>query len=84
MAMARCYPDPNWTGLRTAISVVHGIDSSAILCGAGTMELIGAISRCYLGEGDRALVSEYGYAFFKTAALSVGACCDSALSMSSQ
>lgn len=73
LAAARLYPDPDWTVLRAAIARVHGLDPERILCGAGSMELIAGLLRCYAGPGDRVLSSRYGYAFFRTAALAAGA-----------
>ena len=35
------YPDPEWPDMRTAIAEVHELDPTRILCGAGSMELIG-------------------------------------------
>lgn len=64
---ARLYPDPDWRGLRAAISEVHGVDPVQILCGAGSMELIAALAAVYLGPGLRGLTSAYGYLFFRTA-----------------
>lgn len=62
------YPDPNWTDLRSAIALQHGLNPDTILCGAGSMELIGALMRAYAGPGDQILASEYSYAFFSTMA----------------
>lgn len=73
MKQAHLYPDPDWTDLRSAISEVHGIPPQSILCGAGSMELIGALAAAYLGPGDRALTAQYGYAFFATATRLAGA-----------
>lgn len=63
------YPDPDWTALREAIGEVHGIEADMILCGAGSMELIGALAAAYLGPGDTALTTQHGYLFFRTAAM---------------
>ncbi len=73
LASARLYPDPDWTELRAAIAEVHALDPELILCGAGSMELIACLVRCFAGRGDRVLSSRYGYAFFRTAALAAGA-----------
>ena len=62
------YPDPDWTDLRNAISQEHGLTPDTVLCGAGSMELIGALMRAYAGPGDQILASEYSYAFFSTMA----------------
>jgi histidinol-phosphate aminotransferase len=76
LASAALYPDPDCTGLRTSIAAVHGLDPQSILCGSGSMELISAVGRAYLAPGDRALTSAYGYLYFRTAALLIGAAVD--------
>ncbi|WP_282608527.1 histidinol-phosphate transaminase [Pelagibius sp. Alg239-R121] len=78
LASSRLYPDPDWTELCQAIAQVHALPPQQILCGAGSMELIGCLVRCYCGPDNRVLSSEYGYAFFRTAALAVGAAYDAA------
>jgi histidinol-phosphate aminotransferase len=67
LADAQLYPDPDWHDLRAAIAEVHHIDPALILCGSGSMELIAALATAYLGPGDRALTTAYGYLFFRTA-----------------
>ncbi|MDP7546696.1 MAG: histidinol-phosphate transaminase [Alphaproteobacteria bacterium] len=61
------YPDPEWTDLRNAISEIHGLDPVNILCGAGSMELIGCLVWAFAGTGDEVLGTEYGYAFVASA-----------------
>ncbi len=72
------YPDPDWSHLRAAIADVHGVDPGLLLCAAGSMELLSATARAYLGPGDRALMPAYGYLFFETAARLAGASVDRA------
>lgn len=67
LASSALYPDPDWSDLRSAIGEVHRAALEAILCGAGSMELIGCIVQCFAGSGDEVLASEYSYAFFRTA-----------------
>jgi len=67
------YPDPDWTDLRTAIADVHGLERNMILCGAGSMELIGCLVRAFSGPGDEVLGTQYGYAFVALAAAQAGA-----------
>lgn len=67
------YPDPDWTALRAAIAQVHGVAGAHILCGAGSMELIGALIRAFAGPGDAVLGSAHGYLFAQTASQQVGA-----------
>lgn len=73
LSSARLYPDPDWTDLRAAITRVHGVAPERILCGAGSMDLIAGLLRCYAGPGSSVLSSQYGYAFFRTATLAAGA-----------
>lgn len=67
------YPDPDWRDLRAAIAQVHGLAADSILCGAGSMELIGALVRAYAGPGEAVLGSAYGYLFAATACQQAGA-----------
>ncbi|WP_170791720.1 pyridoxal phosphate-dependent aminotransferase [Ruegeria lacuscaerulensis] len=67
------YPDPEWPDLRAAIADVHGLDPARILCGGGSMELIGCLIRAYAGLGDQVLGTDFGYAFVSTAAAQVQA-----------
>ncbi len=67
------YPDPDWKELRAVIAVTHGLDPETILCGAGSMELIGCLIRAFAGPGDRVLGTEYGYAFVASASAQVAA-----------
>jgi histidinol-phosphate aminotransferase/N-methylhydantoinase B len=53
LPLAAMYADPDWVELRRAIAAVHAIDSTQILCGAGSMELIAALStRNWFGYGN--------------------------------
>ena len=62
------YPDTEWSDLRSAIGDVHQLDSSRILCGAGSMELINVIIRTFAGPADDVVGTEYGYGYVRTAA----------------
>lgn len=73
MADLPLYPDPEWPELRAAIADVHGLGPTRVLCGAGSMELIGCLIRAYAGPGDRVLGTDYGYAFVSSAAAQVQA-----------
>jgi len=67
------YPDPDWRDLRAAIAGVHDLSAERILCGAGSMELIGALIRAYAGPGDTVLGTAHGYLFVATACSQAGA-----------
>lgn len=68
LSSAQLYPDPDWGELRSALSEVHGIPATGILCGNGSMELIGCLALAFAGEGAAVLAPAHGYPFFKTAA----------------
>ncbi len=67
------YPDPEWPDLRGAIAETHGLEPETILCGAGSMELIGCLIRAFAGAGDQVLGTDYGYAFVASASAQVQA-----------
>ena len=66
------YPDPDWRALRGAIANVHGVDPAHVICGNGSLDLIGCLARAYLGPGDAALAPAHAYPFFRTATRSTG------------
>lgn len=70
---AHLYPDPDWTALRQALAAQHGVEADAILCGSGSLDLIGCIARTYLQPGTAALAPAHAYPFFATATRSTGA-----------
>lgn len=67
------YPDPDWTELRTALSQLHDIDASTILCGAGSMELIQCLAHAWLDTSKTVVTTKYAYAFIKTVSQYTGA-----------
>ncbi|WP_224380132.1 aminotransferase class I/II-fold pyridoxal phosphate-dependent enzyme [Roseovarius carneus] len=62
------YPDPDWTDLRAALGDLHAITAEGILCGTGSLDLIGCLMRAVAGSGRAVLSSAHAYPFFKTAA----------------
>lgn len=73
LQQAALYPDPDWRALRGAIAGVHPVAEEEILCGAGSMELVGAVIRAYAGPGDKVLGTQFGYLFVATATQQAGA-----------
>src|SRR5262249_42758374 len=67
------YPEADAAALRHAIAAAEGLDPDRIICGAGSMELLSLLAQAYLGPEDEALISQYGYVFFRTVAQQVGA-----------
>lgn len=73
LTQSALYPDPDWTDLRRAIAAAHPVAEDQVLCGAGSMELIGALVRAFTGPGDEVLGTQYGYAFLAAATQQAGA-----------
>ena len=67
------YPNAGCTTLREAIAEVHGLDTSRIVCGSGSDELIGLLIGAYTEPGDEVLYSEHGFLMYKIYAQSYGA-----------
>lgn len=72
LADQRLYPDPDWRRLRHAIAQTHALDPDSLLCGAGSMELIGSLIRAFSGPGDEVLAPQYGYLYVATACRQAG------------
>lgn len=68
LADGALYPDPDWTALRHAIAAHHGLNPDDILCGSGSLDLIGSIARIFSGPGRAVLAPAHAYPFFRTAA----------------
>ena len=67
------YPDVEHEGLRQAISEVHGLHPERILCGAGSMELMGLLAMTYCEPGVEVVVSRFGYKYFELQCAIAGA-----------
>jgi histidinol-phosphate aminotransferase len=72
------YPDPDWTGLRNGLADLHDLDPATILCGAGSLDLIGCLARAYAGPDRAVLAPAHAYPFFRSAAQMAGARFDTA------
>jgi histidinol-phosphate aminotransferase len=55
------YPEGSSRLLREALSDVHGIDAARIVCGNGSDDVLHLLAQCYLGVGDEAVMSQYGF-----------------------
>lgn len=73
IARSHLYPDPDWTVLRETIAQAYGVECEAILCGAGSMDLIACTIAAFAGPGDEVLATAYAYNFAASAASRVGA-----------
>jgi len=67
------YPDGSATLLRQAIAARYGLAAENIVCGAGSDELLQLLARAYLGPGDEAIYSQYGFLVYPIAISSNGA-----------
>jgi len=66
------YPDPDWKELRDSIAAVHKLDTELLMCGAGSMELIGVL-HAFAGPNSEVIGSEFGYLFVATVCRQIGA-----------
>ncbi|MFG1409551.1 histidinol-phosphate transaminase [Xanthobacter sp. VTT E-85241] len=66
------YPDGTAGVLRRAIGRTFGIDPDRIICGAGSDELLSMIANTYIGPGDEAIYSQYGFLVYPIATLAAG------------
>ncbi|WP_332691923.1 histidinol-phosphate transaminase [Devosia sp.] len=67
------YPEGSSRILRTALGEVHGIDPELIVCGNGSDDLLHLLAQCYLGEGDEAVMSRYGFSVYPIITRATGA-----------
>ena len=67
------YPDGNAYDLKEAISKKYDIDINQITIGNGSNDLIEFVSRCFLGEGKKAIYSQHGFAIYPLAIKATGA-----------
>lgn len=62
---ANLYPNSGWE-LRDALAAFVGVDSSMVVLGNGSTELLDVATRTFLEPGDEAVISVPTYAFFET------------------
>ena len=67
------YPDVEHERLRRAIAEVHGLRPERILCGAGSMELMGWLAMTYCEPGVDVVVTRFGYRYFELQCAIAGA-----------
>ena len=61
------YPDGSAQTLREAIAARYGLSAGNIVCGAGSDELLQLLAHAYLGPGDEAIYTEYGFLVYPIA-----------------
>src|SRR6218665_2573512 len=55
------YPEGSSRELREALGEEHGLDPARIVCGFGSDDILHLLAQIYLGEGDEAGMSQYGF-----------------------
>jgi histidinol-phosphate aminotransferase len=66
------YPDGSATALRQAIGAAYGLNPDRIVCGSGSDELLKLIAEAYIGPGDEAIYSQYGFLVYPIAVKAAG------------
>ncbi len=67
------YPDGSAAELRAALARRYGLKAENIVCGAGSDELLQLLAHAYLGPGDEAIYSQFGFLVYPIAIASNGA-----------
>jgi histidinol-phosphate aminotransferase len=67
------YPDGSASALRSALGARYGLNPDNIVCGAGSDELLQLLARAYLGVGDEAIYTQYGFLVYPIAIMACGA-----------
>lgn len=67
------YPDPLGADLKRALAAKHGVETSRILLGNGSHELLMLLAQVFAGPGDDVVFSRFGFAVFALATQASGA-----------
>ena len=67
------YPELGHGRLRRAIAGVHGLCPGKVVCGAGSIELMGLLATAYCEPGVEVVVSRFGYKYFELQCAVAGA-----------
>ena len=67
------YPEGSSAVLRETLAEAHGLEPERIVIGAGSDEILHMLAQTYLGDGDAALQSEYGFLMYPIATTAAGA-----------
>lgn len=67
------YPDGQATILKSAIAKRFDLDTSRIVCGSGSDELLSLIAQAFLSAGDEAIFTEHGFLVYRIVTLAAGA-----------
>ena len=72
------YPDATAAGLRAAAAEHFGCAPENVIAGNGSDEIIDLVCRAYLNPGDKVLIPECTFSYYRIAALACAAECQSA------
>jgi len=67
------YPEGSSRLLREALGEVHGLDPDRIVCGFGSDDVLRILAQAYLGRGDEAVMSQYGFNVYPIITQAAGA-----------
>jgi histidinol-phosphate aminotransferase len=67
------YPEGTSRLLREALAEVHGLEAERIVCGNGSDDLLHLLAQVYLGEGNSAVMSQYGFSVYPIVTRGAGA-----------
>ncbi len=67
------YPDGGAAKLRAMLGLRFNLSPEALVCGAGSDELISLLTRAYAGPGDEIVYSQHGFLMYRLSALAAGA-----------
>src|SRR6185312_7974061 len=73
IAHPEIYPEGSSRALRQALGEVHGIDPERIVCGFGSDDILHLLAQAYLGSGDEAVMSQYGFNVYPIVTRGAGA-----------
>jgi histidinol-phosphate aminotransferase len=66
------YPEGSSRLVREALGEVHGIDPARIVCGDGSDDVLHLLAQVYIGQGDEAVMSRYGFSVYPIVTMGAG------------
>lgn len=68
----RRYPDGTNYLLRDALAEYFKLDAAGVLCASGSEDILRQIANTFIGPGDEAVYSQYGFMIYKIATIVAG------------
>jgi histidinol-phosphate aminotransferase len=66
------YPDGAASRLREAIAQRYGLDTTRIVCGSGSDEILSLLAHAYVGPGDEGIFTTHGFLVYRINILGAG------------